>query len=82
MKVAEMLRWDEIIELVRCQITKAALDSSQAGDCMQKIMEMSIKNRESLDLEPQLSSSHSSSLSLDHSKHSSRNKLKSIKAAR
>lgn len=52
---------------------------------MKKIMEMSIKNRQALELEPQQLSqsiSRKSSFSLEQARNDSKGKLKSIKATR
>lgn len=44
------MRWSEIIDLVQSQISKSALNNEDMSECMKKIMEMSIKNKELLEL--------------------------------
>ena len=43
-----MLKWSQIIELVQLQITRSADNNEDLNNCMQKIMEMSIKNKQNL----------------------------------
>ena len=82
-----MVRWSEIIELVQSQIVKSGTDNDDLNDCMKKIMNMSMKNKERLELEPEqqeFNSSQSSSLYMETSipQIGSRSKLKHIKADR
>ena len=80
-----MMRWSQIIELVQSQISKDGGNNDDMSNCMKKIMEMSIKNKQLLELEPSMLKNNSESeMLIENSipKIDSRSKLKIIKADR
>jgi hypothetical protein len=85
LKEVELHRWEEIIGLVQSQINKTMINNNELTHFMKQIMEISIKNKEMLEVDsPSLSSSNHSALQSDKSlsRLSSREKLKNIKANR
>lgn len=84
LKEVELHRWEEIIGLVQSQINKTMINNNELTHFMKQIMEISIKNKEMLEVDAPSLSSSSSALQSEKSlsRLSSREKLKNIKANR
>ena len=51
LKEAQKMRWQQIIQLVQSQINKTAINNMDMNEFMKQIMDMSIKNKELLELQ-------------------------------